>query len=81
MTLTPAMLRELKSIDTTGEPSDPVEWHGCGGLWFHARDRVIGALLRRGFIKDTPSGFQVTDLGRAALAELRGRPRVTVTPS
>ncbi len=67
-TLTKAMLRELRSIDFDGNPSDPYEWsHAPEGLWFHARNRVIGALLRRGLIVDT-NGYELTDAGRAALA-------------
>lgn len=36
------------------------------GLWFHARDRVIGALKRRGLITDA---LELTDAGRTALNE------------
>ena len=67
--LSPAMRRELQSLHTTGEPSDPAEWHGCGALWFHARDRVIGALVKRELIVDGSSGYVLTDAGRAALAK------------
>jgi hypothetical protein len=67
--LTPAMRRELESIAHSGEPSDPAEWHGAGALWFHARDRVIGALLRRELIEDGASGFAVTAAGSAALSK------------
>lgn len=70
--ITPAMLRELKSIATTGEPTDPIEWHGANALWFHARDRVIGALDRRGLIAATPD-WTVTDAGRAAIAWAHAR--------
>jgi hypothetical protein len=66
--LTPAMLRELRSIARWGQPSDPAEWNGAGALWFHARDRVIGALARRGLIVADPD-WSVTDAGRAAIAE------------
>lgn len=67
--LTPAMLRELKSIATTGEPTDPIEWHGAGALWFHARDRVIGALQRRGLIEATPD-WTATVAGLAAIKKV-----------
>jgi hypothetical protein len=69
-TLTPAMLRELRAFEFDGNPSDPCEWqHAPESLWFHARDRVIGALLRRGLIADDRGGYAVTDAGRAALAK------------
>lgn len=72
--LTPAMLRELQSIARTGEPTAPIEWHGAGALWFHARDRVIGALERRGLIEAAPD-WTATEAGRAALADaLRIKP-------
>jgi hypothetical protein len=71
MQLTPAMLRELKSIATTGEPTDPIEWHGANALWFYARDRVIGALERRGLIEQAPD-WTATDAGRDALRKMAG---------
>ena len=64
--LTKAMIRELRSIEWTGNPSDPIDWHGAGGLWFHARDKVIGALLRRGLIVDDGC-FRLTEQGKAAI--------------
>ncbi len=65
--LSAAMVRELRAINFDGNPSDPVEWaHAPESLWFHARDRVIGALLRRGLIV-TDGGYSLTDAGRAAL--------------
>jgi hypothetical protein len=65
--LTAAMVRELRSIARDGNPSDPVEWHHAPeSLWFHARDRVIGALKNRGLVEDR-DGLQVTDAGRLAL--------------
>lgn len=65
--LSPAMLRELRSIAWDGNPSDPADWdHAPEGLWFHARDRVIGALLRRGLIVDE-GGYRITEAGKAAL--------------
>lgn len=68
--LSKAMLRELRSIEWDGNPSDPVDWqHAPESLWFHARDKVIGALLRRGLISDE-GGYRITDAGKAALAGL-----------
>jgi hypothetical protein len=64
-TLSPAMLRELQSIARWGEPSGLEHWHGCGALWFHARERVLSALIRRGLIADAET---ITDAGRAAIA-------------
>jgi hypothetical protein len=67
MKLTKAMIRELRSIEWDGNPSDPYDWqHAPESLWFHARDKVLGALLRRGLIVDD-GGFRITDAGRAAL--------------
>ena len=67
MQLSPAMKRELKAISIDGNPSDPVDWqHAPESLWFHARDRVIGALLRRGLIVDN-GGYTLTDAGREAI--------------
>lgn len=64
--LTPAMLRELRSIER-GDVSDLLDY-GTNALSFYARDRVIGALERRGLIAATPD-WTLTDAGRAALAE------------
>ena len=75
--LTPAMRRELRSIARDGNPSDPYDWtHAPEGLWFHARDRVIGALIRRGLIgaEETMSGYVLTDAGRAVLQAI-GEPQ------
>ena len=66
--LSRAMVRELKSIERDGNPSDPDDWHHAPeSLWFHARDRVLGALLRRGLIV-ADGGYSLTDAGRAILA-------------
>lgn len=65
-TLSKAMIRELRSIESSGEPSDLYEWHGAGALGFHARDRVLGALLRRGLIVDEGS-YRLTEEGRKCL--------------
>lgn len=70
MNLTPAMKRELRSIARDGNPSDPYDWqHAPESLWFHARDRVLGALLTRGLIADT-GGFSLTDAGRKVIEEI-----------
>jgi hypothetical protein len=60
------MLRELQSIATSGRPSEPMDWHGAGALWFHARDRVLGALLRRELIRDESGDYVLTEAGRVA---------------
>lgn len=73
MNLTPAMKRELRSIAKDGNPSDPYDWsHAPDGLWFHARDRVLGALLKRELIWEDPkiSGYSLTERGQAALKEI-----------
>lgn len=64
------MLRELRSIELDGNPSDPSDWnHAPEGLWFHARERVITALLKRGLIRsdDGMSGYTLTEAGEIAL--------------
>lgn len=69
--LSKAMLRELRSMEWDGNPSDPYDWqHAPESLWFHARDKVIGALLRRKLIVDD-GGLRITDAGRAALAQTK----------
>ena len=70
MNLTPAMKRELRSIARDGNPSDPYDWqHAPEGLWFHARDRVIGALLKRGLIV-ADGGYSLTGLGRSIIRRI-----------
>ena len=70
--LTPAMIRELRSMDRDGNPSDPADWgHAPESLWFHARDRVIAALEKRGLIT-LERGYDLTDAGKAALAAVSG---------
>jgi len=65
--LSKAMIRELRAMDLDGNPSDPCDWdHAPESLWFHARDRVIGALLKRGLIV-ADCGYTLTDAGRKAL--------------
>lgn len=71
--LTPAMRRELNAIARHGEPADPYEWsHAPGGLWFWARDKVLGALLDRGLVlEDNGSGaWRLTDAGKRALGDI-----------
>lgn len=67
--LTPAMLRELKSIQR-GDISDVAEY-GANALAFYARDRVIGALERRGLLVAAPD-WSLTDAGRAAIQKATG---------
>lgn len=62
--LSPAMLRELRHIARYGEPCDLAEFHGANHLAFHARERVLSALIRRGMIADAET---ITDAGRAAI--------------
>lgn len=69
--LTPAMLRELRSISRTGEPSDPLEWHHAQALWFHAREKVLTALVARGLINGDSGDYVLTDAGVAALQEAK----------
>jgi hypothetical protein len=67
--ISPAMIRELRAIEFDGNPSDPYDWqHAPESLWFHARDKVLGALLRRGLIVDD-GGYKLTDDGKAVLKE------------
>ena len=65
-----AMIRELRSIERDGNPSDPYDWtHAPSGLWFHARDKVLGALVRRGLIYDDANrgGYSLTPQGINAI--------------
>lgn len=65
------MIRELRNMDRECNPTDPYEWaHAPEGLWFFARDKVIGALKRRGLIDDYNC---LTAEGKAALAELSAK--------
>ena len=66
--LTPAMRREVRAKARDGNPSDPCDWqHAPVGLWFHARERVITALIRRGILDDAQ---ELTALGREIAANL-----------
>ena len=47
---------------------DPYDYHASGVLWFQNRDRVIGALQRKGLIENE----QLTERGRIALASISG---------
>lgn len=72
--LTKAMIRELRAIELHGEPADPFEWsHAPGGLWFWARDKVLGALLDRGLVieENATGAWRLTDAGKAALTPNR----------
>jgi hypothetical protein len=62
------MLRELRSIGH-GDVGDLLDY-GTNSLAFYARDRVIGALARRGLIEETPD-WSLTNAGRAALKAAR----------
>lgn len=66
--LTPAMLRELRCIVRFGQPGELAEY-GANELAFYARDKTIGALIRRGLIEDSE---HATDAGRAAIAAATG---------
>lgn len=71
--LTNAMVRELRAIAVDGNPSDPYDWtHAPESLWFHARDKVLGALLSRELIRtdETLAGYVLTDAGEKALREV-----------
>ena len=67
--LTPAMLRELRHIEKHGEPCDLAEFNDARHLAFHAREKVLSALIRRGLLDDAET---VSDAGRAALAKANG---------
>lgn len=67
--LTKAMIRELRSIESGGI-TDPFDWQHAGALWFHARDRVLGALLRRGLIV-AEADYRITEAGKEALGDRR----------
>jgi hypothetical protein len=72
--ISPAMIRELRSIETRGEPTDPYDWHHAGSLWFHAREKVLGALLRRGLIV-AEAEYRVTAEGRKYISDFpQGKP-------
>lgn len=61
------MRRELRSIARDGNPSDPCDWtHAPDGLWFHAREKVITALIKRGLII-ADGGYSLTEAGRKEL--------------
>lgn len=68
--LTPQQARLLRKIANDGgfDFLDPLDFHSSGPLWFQNRDRMIGALQRRGYL----DGDQVTEAGRAALARCGG---------
>jgi len=66
MNLTPAMMRELRSIVKYGQPGDLAEY-GANALAFYARDKTIGALLKRGLIEDSE---HATEAGRALVEKV-----------
>ena len=68
--LTAAQRRELRSVHLFGEPSDPLDYGGAGGLWFVNRDRALGALLRRGLIQHGEDGQPDWVITRAGLEAL-----------
>lgn len=68
--LTNAMLRELRCIHRWGEPCDISEY-GARSIAFWSRDKVLGALERRGLIAATPD-WTLTHAGRAAIAASTG---------
>lgn len=67
--ITKAMRRELRAIEEHGEPADPYEWsHAPGGLWFWAREKVLGALFARALVVEEANGtWRLTDAGKEAL--------------
>ena len=67
--LTAAMVRELRSIER-GDVGELLDY-GQNALAFYARDRVIGALERRGLIVAAPD-WSLTAAGRAAIAKATG---------
>jgi hypothetical protein len=66
MTLSPRQFEMLKSLDADGEPTDYADFSDRGGaaLGWRNRERVIEALIRRGFIDDD---LRLTEEGHAAL--------------
>lgn len=65
--LTKPMLRELRSIAAYGQPGDLSDY-GASALAFHARERVLSALIRRGLLEDAET---ITDTGLAAIQQTR----------
>lgn len=64
--LTEAMRRELRALQQTGDISDICQY-GNRSIAFWSRDKVLGALERRGLIAAIPD-WTITDAGRAAIA-------------
>lgn len=60
------MRDELRCIEKHGTFRE-LDDYGLGALAFYARDRVLGALLRRGLIESAPNDYAITDAGREAL--------------
>ena len=67
--LSPRQSQMLRDLSRGGgfDSLDPADYHASGSLWFQNRDRVIGALERKGLID---SEGVVTDTGRAALSRM-----------
>jgi hypothetical protein len=73
--LTQPMIRELRSIALNGNPTDPADGnHSPEGVWFHARERMLGRLLGRGLICGG-RGYRLTGAGEDALKELKDHDR------
>jgi hypothetical protein len=68
MTLPPRQFEMLKSLDADGEPTDYADFSDRGGaaLGWRNRERVIEALIRRGFIDG--DSLQLTEPGKDLLA-------------
>ena len=66
--LTGAMKRELRSLAMTGEVGDLRDYRSSA-LAFYAREKTLGALLRRDLIASACGGFMLTDAGRSALVK------------
>jgi hypothetical protein len=64
--LTPAMQRELRSIVQHGQPGDLADY-GVTHLAFHAREKVLTALIARGLIVDAETA---TEAGESAYFEM-----------
>jgi hypothetical protein len=66
--LTATMLAELRCIDRFGTFRE-LDDYSRGPLAFYAREKVLTALMDRGFIADAET---ITDAGRAAIAKHKG---------
>lgn len=68
--LTERQFQMLRDVNRDGgfDFLDPADYWGCGNLGWSIRERVIGALQRKGYL----DGDKVTEAGRAALARVQG---------